>query len=210
MFEIINETTLNNYDFNTCHNGGGYHQYEISFVIEGIKGIYRNTSCGDFGDRITILIKKEGGGYETVYLFDQVDGGVTNYSLLPLRELIELKKESGFYIPTYWIKEEGDGGIPLKDIIKEERKEVKEIIFLGQKLSIEKLFLGDYVQEIKIYKEGHTIYNNNALPWGRRWSLIPKREQKRLNVPIVGTKKTIPVKGLSEYFNKGVIYSTEW
>lgn len=55
--KIINiaETNMNEYyDPRNCHDGGGYYQPRIVIDFDdGIRVVINDTSCGDFGNRIT-------------------------------------------------------------------------------------------------------------------------------------------------------------
>jgi hypothetical protein len=57
-----------------ANNGGGYSQPLIEFTLRGIKGCINDTSCGDFGDRITITY----GNKE--YFLDSVNREYIEYS----------------------------------------------------------------------------------------------------------------------------------
>ena len=61
-FKILNVEELNeNADWRTAHNGGGYYQERITFEIDGSKGIFEDTSCGDFGTRYYLEIEGQPG-----------------------------------------------------------------------------------------------------------------------------------------------------
>lgn len=38
-------------DSRRANNGGGYSQPQITFMYDGIEGVFNDTSCGDFGTR---------------------------------------------------------------------------------------------------------------------------------------------------------------
>lgn len=49
---ILKETQINEfYNPEKTNNGGGYDQNRVIFELNGIKGLFEDTSCGDFGTR---------------------------------------------------------------------------------------------------------------------------------------------------------------
>ena len=49
---ILQETQINEfYNPEKTNNGGGYKQTRIIFELNGIKGMFEDTSCGEFGTR---------------------------------------------------------------------------------------------------------------------------------------------------------------
>lgn len=57
--KIIETKQINeNYDPQKANNGGGYKHTETTFILaNGDRGVYRDTSCGDFGTRYTLEIE---------------------------------------------------------------------------------------------------------------------------------------------------------
>ena len=99
IFKINNRVEQNPFaDPKKASNGGGYFQPRIDFTLRGIKGCINDTSCGDFGDRITITY----GNKE--YFLDSVSRDYIEYSDFSKfkhsdRQAVEeIKKYTGYKI----------------------------------------------------------------------------------------------------------------
>ncbi|MFC2477120.1 MAG: hypothetical protein ACFNTU_06500, partial [Catonella sp.] len=101
--KIINKEQTNPfYDESKSNDGGGYYQPRYEFQFGDWKGVYDNTSCGDFGSRWSIDVKN--GTQEFSANLQTMDG----YSLssdfpskFPAEGFYEaFEKHFGFTIPT--------------------------------------------------------------------------------------------------------------
>ena len=99
---IKKEQTNPFYDKGRSNNGGGYYQPRYEFQFGDWKGVYDNTSCGDFGSRLSISV--ENGTLVYSASWGSMDG-VDHYSDFPEKFPVDgfyeaFEGEFGFAIPT--------------------------------------------------------------------------------------------------------------
>lgn len=111
MMEMKYEVTQMNpcYNESMASNGGGYYQplFNLSFLKEGekvLEGSLRDRSCGEFGDRINLSLKK--GTKELIICWGSMQESYWKESSLTPEEIDEMvqailliEKELGYYIP---------------------------------------------------------------------------------------------------------------
>ena len=82
--KLIREEELNSfYEPSKSNNGGGYHQphheYQIRLKNKNFVLIKKDTSCGDFGKRIHIIVKDEFGNSIFNFYEDEINKEVSSW-----------------------------------------------------------------------------------------------------------------------------------
>lgn len=100
QFKIVSVEEQNPFfDISKSRNGGGYHQPLITFTFNGKTGFIDDSSCGDFGERFSVIFG------DKYYWLDTINGYEENSTFSKKDDMILARylNEAGY--PVVFIEE---------------------------------------------------------------------------------------------------------